>query len=154
MKELFIAARSFILSMSSTGCWGRKLHNTHYSVIQWVPEYLGWHKRPPHLWRFPEWPPDPGTAVQSLGDTFTGAHSSHGVFWQRPGLHRDTCGRDHTGISALASEWLCRLHPILPPSLPLTHFSRSHLRGMMWHTCNSIPHVCQRKWKLLIVFLL
>lgn len=32
-----------------------------------------------YLWRFPERPPDPSSAVQSLADAFAGAHGTHGV---------------------------------------------------------------------------
>lgn len=147
MKELFIAARSFILSISSTGCWRR-----HYWRRLSLPSHRQSerlsvsHKMHPYLWRFPERPPDPGRAVQSLGDTFAGAHSAHGVLWQRPRLDRDTCDTEHISFSAVASGWLCALNLILPLSLSCTHFSRSYPKRQSlhssegWHNTWAIQH--------------
>lgn len=78
----------------------------------------------PYLWRFPEWPPDPCSTVQSLGDTFAGAHSTHGVLWWLPSLHRDTCNT--ALISTVASGWLCSnlmslFHSFSHTSLPQGH---------------------------------
>ena len=83
-------------------------------------------KKHDYLWRFPEGPPDPGSAVQSLGDTFARAHGTHGVLWRLPRLDRDPCDIDHISISTVASGWLCTLHLILPESLSHIHISRSN----------------------------
>lgn len=90
MKELFMAARSFILSMSSTGCWKKTRGTMSLRLSLSVNVSAADRREHPHLWRLPERPPDPRRAVQSLGDAFAGAHGAHGVLWRLSLLDRDT----------------------------------------------------------------
>lgn len=144
MKELFIAARSFILSMSSTGCWKkRQWPMQHYLICKWWPFPSYTKVKITYLWRFPEWPPDPCGAVQSLGDSFAGAHSTHGVLWQLPSLHRDSCNKGR--ISTVASGWPCS---------KLTSHSFTHsitITQIYACTHTSLPLRSYTKWKSLLI---
>lgn len=96
------------------------------NIWAWVKK-----RKKSHLGRLPERPSDPCSAVQSLGDTFTGTHSAHGVLWQRPGFDWDGCNTHHIAINTILST----LPLQTTPNTPTESLTQEHSRqGQEYNT--------------------